>query len=148
MVIAGPFEEDMFCLQHKCALNHLALFYLMFGRQAVLPVDLMHRKAPESEEPAKCVAQLAHSFKEAFQHVRRCTGMKQQRQKQNSNKQMHVLSHEVGTQVWLHQFAISWSSSKKLHHPWAVSNLVVKWISDVNSRIQHAQCVSIWGNDW
>ena len=29
----------------------------MFGRQAALPVDLMHHKAPESEDPATYAAQ-------------------------------------------------------------------------------------------
>ena len=114
-------------------------FYLMFGRQAVLPVDLMYHPAPEGKEPAEYAAQLTYSPEEAYSRVRECTGMKQQRQKQYYDKQVHGLPHEVGTQVWLHLSALPRGSSKKLHHPWTGPYRVIKRLSDVNYRIQHTQ---------
>ena len=45
-------------------------FYLMFGRQAALPVDLMYRNAPESEDPAMYAAQLEYALVEAYERVR------------------------------------------------------------------------------
>ena len=63
MVLVGPFEEGVLCLQHHCALHkHLHTFYLMFGRHVVLPVDLMCYTAPKSEDPATYAAQLKHAL--------------------------------------------------------------------------------------
>ena len=114
-------------------------FYLLFGRQAVLPVDLMFNPIQRSVTPSEYAAHLKYSLEDAYERVRKCTGMKQQRQKEFYDKRVHGQLHEVGALVWLHQSAVPRGSSRKLHHPWTGPFRVVKRLSDVNYRIQHVQ---------
>ena len=104
----------------------------MFGRQAALPVDLMYHKTPESENPAMYAAQLEHALVEAYECVRKCTGMKQRCQKKFCNRKVLGLTHKVGIKVWLNQSAVPRDSSKNLHHLWTGPYLVVQRISVVN----------------
>lgn len=112
-------------------------FYLMFGQQAVLPVDLMFGPVQRSVEPSEYAAHLKYALEDAYERVRECTGMKQLRQKQLYDKRAHGQPHEVGALAWLHQLVVPRGCSKKLHHPWTGPYRVVKQLSDVNYRVHH-----------
>ena len=114
-------------------------FYLPFGRQAVLPVDLMFSPAQKSVTPSEYAAHLKYSLANAYEHVRKCTGAQQQRQKELYDRRVHGQVHDIGELVWLHQSAVPQDSSKKLYHPWTGPYRVLKQLSNVNYRIQHIE---------
>ena len=114
-------------------------FYLLFGRQAVLPVDLMFSPVQKSVTPSEYAAHLKYSLANAYEHVRKCTGAQQQRQKELYDRRVHGQLHDIGELVWLHQSAVPRGSSKKLYHPWTGPYRVLKRLSDANYRIQHIE---------
>ena len=52
-------------------------FYLLFGRQPVLPMDLMFSPAQKSVTPSEYVAHLKYSLANAYESARKCTGTQQ-----------------------------------------------------------------------
>ena len=67
----------------------------------------MYHPVLKNEETLNYVAQLTYYLEEAYEWAHKCTGMKEQGQKQYYNKQVHGLPHEVATQVWFHQSAVA-----------------------------------------
>ena len=114
-------------------------FFLMFGRQARIPVDLMYGTAePESVNSyGEYATRLQESLTSAYEIARRSLGKKQERQAELYNKKMHGEPYEVGALVWLLNPQIPRGKSKKLHRWWTGPFKVVKKLSEVTYRIQH-----------
>ena len=112
-------------------------FYLMFGRQAKLPVDLMYGmdNTPDVELP-EYVDNLKRTLQKAYEVAREHIGEKQQFQKELYNQKVHGLPFCVGDLVWLYSPAVTKERSKKLHLPWDGVYRVIKRLSDVNYHIQ------------
>ena len=112
-------------------------FYLMFGRQAKLPVDLMYGmdNTPDVELP-EYVGNLKRTLQKAYEVAREHIGEKQQFQKELYNQKVHGLPFCVGDLVWLYSPAVTKGRSKKLHLPWDGPYRVIKRLSDANYRIQ------------
>ena len=112
-------------------------FYLMFGRQAKLPIDIVYGNPfPESISIGQYVTDLRKSFQEAYQNVRARTNAVTQRQKELYDRKAHGDMFEAGDLVWLHNPAVPRGRSRKLHCPWTGPFTVVKRLSDVVYRIQ------------
>ena len=94
-------------------------FFLMFGRQAQLPVDPVFK-----------------TDKAAYDRVRQTTGAKQQLQKRLYDQRVHGELYEVGDHVWLHTTVLARNNTKKLHHPWTGPYRIVKRLTDSTYRIQ------------
>ena len=117
-------------------------FYLMFGRQARLPVDIMYgTEVPEGEsrDVSTYVASLKRRMSEAFEIVRRNVSKHHQHQKTLYDEKVHGKPYKPGDWVWLHSPVIPRGSSHKLHRPWKGPYTIVKKISDSTYRVQHLQ---------
>ena len=113
-------------------------FYLLFGRQAVLPVGLMFSPAQKGVTPSEYVAHLKYSLENAYERVQKYTECSSNVRK-SSTIDMYMASylHGFGELVWLHQSVVPRGSSRNLHHLWTGPYRVLKRLSDVNYRIQH-----------
>lgn len=115
-------------------------FYLMFGRQARLPVDVAFGTAPQQVvSHDQYAANLRQTLEEAYQTVRTNLGAHLQRQKEIYDRKVHGQPFEKGDMVWLHTPAAKRGKSRKLVCPWAGPYVVVKKLSEVTYRVQHSQ---------
>ena len=94
-------------------------FYLMFGRQARLPVDLMFTTDKQTNfTPASYATQLRDSLEQAFSNVQATMGSKLETQKDIYDQKVHGDPFMPGSLVWLHSPVVPQGESRKLHHPW------------------------------
>ena len=113
-------------------------FYLMFGRNARLPVDVMF----PTDKPAADVSygeyakMTSESMEKAFNIAREHVGEKQEQQKQFYDKKCHGKRFQTGDLVYLHSNVVPRGQAKKLHHPWSGPWRVVKPLSEAVYRIQ------------
>lgn len=117
-------------------------FYLMFGHQARLPVNIIYGTgAPEGEsrDVSTYVASLKRRMVEAFEIVRRNVSKHHQHQKMLYDEKVHGKPYEPGDWVWLHSPVVPRGNSRKLHCPWKGPYTIVKKISDSTYRIRHLQ---------
>ena len=112
-------------------------FYLMFGRQARLPFDLMFGLSNTQDKVATDYAQhLQSSLHEAYQQVCDTMGVCQQRQKELYDRKVHGEPFQVNDLVWLHSPALGRGQSRKLRHPWTGPYKVVKVLSQTTYQIR------------
>ena len=111
--------------------------YLMFGRQAKLPVDLMYwMPEPEVLSPSQYAAMLKTAMSEAYDQVRVKTASQLKHQSDLYNQKVHGSPYKVGDHVWVLFPQTPRGKSKKLCRPWSV---VVKKLSDVTYRVQEVK---------
>lgn len=102
-------------------------FYLMFGRQAHIPADLMYGTAePESLSCTEYAAMLQESLSKAYTVAHKHVAGKQERQAEMYNKKVHGKLHQVGTLVWVLNPQVPRGKSKKLHRWWTGPYKVIK----------------------
>ena len=112
-------------------------FFLMFGRQAKLPMDVVYGSTPTEAQPCTEYAQnLKDRLGEAYTMVREHMGSATGRQKELYDAKVHGDEFKVGDLVWLHNPVVTRGASRKLHCPWAGPYQVVKKLSTVVFRIQ------------
>ena len=94
-------------------------FYLMFGREARLPVDIMFSPPPtDATSPNEHATQLQTTLREAFERVRTNLATAHNRQKMYYDKHIHGKPIQPGDHVWLLTTAVPPGQSRKFHHPW------------------------------
>ena len=74
-------------------------FYLMFERQARIPVDVMYDSANTTQTPGEYDTALQNRLKAAFEIVQ---NKSHQQQKDFYNRKVHGKPHKPGNLVWLH----------------------------------------------
>ena len=131
------------CLAYNSSVHPttgFAPFYLMFGRQVRMPVDLMYGN-PNSHTATvpQYVASLRSSLRAAYDQVRNTMTTRLSRQKDLYDRRAHGEPFSSGDLVWLHTPAVPRGHSKKLHCPWTGPYRVVSRLSDAVYRIQHSQ---------
>ena len=116
-------------------------FYLMFGREARLPLDIMYGTNQTTPLPSagEYATQLQSRLLFAYNLVRKHTGLQHQRQKVFYDKKVHGKPYKPGDLVWLHSPVPPRGASWKLYHPWTGPFKVVKKLSEVTYRIQQVQ---------
>ena len=115
-------------------------FYLMFGRQARMPVDVMLGTATQTScSIPQYVANLRNSLETAYEYVRSQMGHKQEQQRDRYNAKAHGKAFETGDQVWVHTPAVPRGRSKKLHRPWTGPFRVLEKLSKSVYRLQHVR---------
>ena len=114
-----------------------SLFYLMFGRQAKLPLDIVYGSAPtRAELHHKYARKLKQTLERAYSTAREHVGTAVERAKETYNGKVHGDSFEAGDLVWLNNPVAPRGVPRKLHCPWSGPFKVVKKISSAVYRIQ------------
>ena len=117
-------------------------FFLMFGRQARLPVDLMYGVTQnQTDSPSEFVKRLKSTLEQAYALCRNKANLTHQHQKEFYDQRIHGNPFQQGDLVWLHSPVIRPGASKKLHHPWQGPYRVIKRLSDSTYWIQTAKGV-------
>ena len=113
-------------------------FYLMYGRQARMPIDIMYgTPTPKPQLASEYAGKLRESLEAAYERVRKQMGQKLDRQAEIYNRKAHGEPFKPGDLVWLHSPAIAKGHSKKLHKPWTGPFKIVSKLSEATYRIQH-----------
>ena len=109
-------------------------FSLVFGDEAVYPIDLMFPKPPDTELTVHEYTQLLDGkFREAHMCARETLGAVQQRQKDKFFKKTYGKPYQRDDKVWL--FSPQLAKSKKFYLPWTGPYTVVRKINEVNYEI-------------
>ena len=117
-------------------------FYLMFGLQAKLPIDLAYgtgNQEGESQSVGEYVASLKTKMSTAFDLVSKNVSKHHVYQKELYNQKVHGELFEAGDWVWLYSPVVSRGGSRKFNCPWKGPYTVIKQISDITYRVQHQQ---------
>ena len=117
-------------------------FFLMFGPEARLPIDLIYNLNGEQEETddksySTYVNKQQEQFAEAYEKVRQNVSQKQCYQSQQYNRRIHGKPFHKGELVWLFNPAIKKGQSRKFHRPWGGPYRICEKLSDVTYRVQH-----------
>lgn len=112
-------------------------FYLMFGRQPHMPLDVIYGVAPSHvQEHCQYVANLRRTMESAYCLARKNMQTAAYRQKENYDLKIHGDNFKPGQLVWLCNPVVPKGNSKKLHAPWVGPYKVIKCLSDTVYRIQ------------
>jgi len=112
-------------------------FYLMFGRQPHMPLDIIYGVPPDhTQEHCQYVVNLRKTMESAYCLARRNVQTAAYRQKENYDLKVHGDKFKPGELVWLCNPVVPKGNSKKLHSPWVGPYKVVKCLSDTVYRIQ------------
>eukprot|EP00731_Ephydatia_muelleri_P023718 Em0015g1301a len=112
-------------------------FYLMFGRQARLPVDLMYGTGPsDSFTAGEYATELRNALHNAYAVVREKCNAEHKRQKSFYDEKVHGKPYSVGDVVWLHSIVVPRGQSRKLHHPWKGPYRVQERIGESDYKIR------------
>ena len=95
------------------------LFFLMFGRQARISVDIMYESPNSSPQTMNEFAANLRKMDKAFVLERKYSLTNYLRQNEIYDKKVHGKSYKKGELVWLHSPASCRGASKKLCHPWS-----------------------------
>ena len=112
-------------------------FYLMFGREARLPIDIVFgTKSPDPVPVGEYASEMKQALTEAYDGVRKNQEASHRQQSEIYNRRVHGNPYSVGELVWLHNAAIPAGQSKKLHHPWTGPFKVTERIGEADYRIK------------
>ena len=112
-------------------------FFLMFGRQVRMPIDVLYGQPSESQSSPEYAAALRSRLELAFKYVRQRMRHHLQRQKEFYDKKVHGEPYSEGSLVWLCSPVVNKNAGRKLHLPWTGPYKIVRRISPVTYRIQH-----------
>ena len=97
-------------------------FYLLYGREARLPIDLMYgTKRPSLQSVHEYASHLKQSLNDAYSAVRQQLNQAHARQKQYYDRKVHGEPYKKRDLVWLHNPNVPPGQSAKLMHPWTGS---------------------------
>ena len=94
-------------------------FYLLFGHEVQLPVDVMFgRQSNHKPEVSDYVRNVRDTLEEVHEHAREHLRAAQKRQKDHYDQRIAGEQIKVGDRVFLHDPAVKKGQTKKLHSPW------------------------------
>ena len=112
-------------------------YYLLFGHEARLPIDLMFgTKKLQPQSVHEYAAHLKASLTDAYRDVHEALDRSHTRQKDFYDKKIHGEPYKKGDLVWLHNPTVLPGQSAKLVHPWTGPYRIVEHLSDADYRIQ------------
>ncbi|KAL5460143.1 hypothetical protein EMCRGX_G033570 [Ephydatia muelleri] len=116
-------------------------YFLMFGRDARLPMDIIYdTTTPDGieQQPYAAYVKSQHALlTDAFRRVWENTGQKYSFQKEIYNKKVHGQPLVDGDMAWLFNPAIRKGQPRKLHKPWSGPYRIRRKMSEVTYQIQH-----------
>ena len=112
-------------------------FYLMYGREPQLPIDIVYGTQSPSRTDVNNFVQQSHKLMEqAYHRVREHLSAGHQRQKDIYDKRVHGKPYQEGDAVWLLDPVVAEGQSKKFHHSWKGPFRVLKRISDCDYLVE------------
>ena len=111
-------------------------FFLMFGRKAHLPIDVIYDTPADVSTLPVFVQKLQQTLKEAYASAHLNTSIHQEQQRDTYNRRAHGSPHQPGSLVWLFNPKVPKGRAKKLHKPWSGPYKVIKRFSDNTYRIK------------
>ena len=112
-------------------------FFLTYGREARLPVDIVYGTQSLASSTVDTYAQKSCKLlEESFNRVREHLLAGHQKQKHIYDKRIHGDPYKVGDTVWLLDTVVDKDKSRKFHHPWKGPYQIVKKISDCDYHIK------------
>ena len=131
------------CLAYNSSIHSttgFSPFFLMFGRQVKLPIDLMYgTNQTEPGTTASFAQNLKKGLQEAYKLVREKCQVEHRRQKELYDERVHGEPFKPGDLVWLHSPAVPRGQSKKLHHPWKGPLKVIERLGESTYKIKSLQ---------
>ena len=107
-------------------------FFLIYGREARLPIDLTFSTShTDTLSPNVHAQHLQHTLNYAYDMVRSNLGDVQCRQKTVYDRKIHGEPFKQGDLVWLYSTVVPPHTCRKLHHPWKGPYRVVSKLSDI-----------------
>ena len=114
-------------------------FYMIFGRDVKLPVDVIFGRTPDQpQERVEYARHLRDSLEAAHHLARTHLQAAQRRQKDFYDRRVAGSPFSVGDRVLLSSTAVKRGLSPKLHPKWRGPYIVLAKINDVNYRVQLA----------
>ena len=111
-------------------------FFLMFGHEVKLPVDLMYGSNPQEQTTAiEYVQKLKDGLRDAYSQVHELCEAEHKRQKSLYDEKVHGKSFSVGDLVWLYTPAALRGKCRKLNHPWKGPFQILQRVSDSTYKI-------------
>ena len=127
------------CMAYNTSVNSLTgytPFYLMFGREARLPLDLMHgTKNPQATPAPEYAPHMKQSMADTYDAVR-SQHLLHLHQKDFYDKRVHGEPYKEGDLVWLHNPVVPPAGSAKLHHYWTGTYRILERMSEADYRIK------------
>ena len=111
-------------------------FFLMFGCQARLPIDLVYGTKVQQIPVKEYATSTKQALEEAYGLVRQKLKVAHCFQKAYYDRKLHGKPFAVGDLVWLFSPAVPRGHSKKLHHPWTGLYRVIAKLSENDYRIK------------
>ena len=117
-------------------------FFLMFGREAQLPIDLIYNLNEKQEDDKDksysiYVNKQREQFAKAYEKARQNISQKQCYQSQQYNGKIHGKPFDKGVLVWLFNPEIKRGQSRKFHRPCGGLYRICDKLSGVTYCIQH-----------
>ena len=111
-------------------------FYMMFGRDVKLPLDVMFGRTPDQpRERVEYARHLRDSLEAAHHLARTHLQAAQRRQKDFYDRRVAGSPFSVGDRALLSSTAVKRGLSPKLHPKWRGPYIVLAKINDVNYRV-------------
>uniref|UniRef100_A0A5S6Q6P2 RNA-directed DNA polymerase n=1 Tax=Trichuris muris TaxID=70415 RepID=A0A5S6Q6P2_TRIMR len=115
-------------------------FFLMFGQQCRMPVDLMvGEPVLPRQTQHEYVREMAKEMERAFTSVRTKLGVAQKRQKLYYDRYVHGAAYEEGDFVFMFDPSVGQKHSRKLRRPWKGPYRILKCFPGNVYRIQHLE---------
>ena len=114
-------------------------FFLMFGRQARLPIDVICDTPTDVSTLPTFVQNLQHALTQAFASTRINIGIHQEWQQDSYNRRVSGSPHQPGSLVWLFNPRVPKGRAKKFHKLWSGQYKVITRLSDNTYRIKNTQ---------
>ena len=112
-------------------------YYLMFGREVRLPVDIMFGRCPEEPaETTEYVVHLRNALEQAHEKARQHLKAAQRRQKDYYDLRVFGEPYVAGDRVWLHVPAVKKGQTSKFSTSWDGPYEVLAPLSDVTYRLR------------
>ena len=115
-------------------------FFLMYDRQARLPIDLVYGTKVNHTHASAYAMSTKRAFEEAYSLVRQKLNAAHCIQKTYYDKKVHGKPFVTGDLVWLFSPAVPRGKSKKLHHPWSGPYRVTARLGDSDYRVKKLNC--------